>query len=395
MNHPKITRRGNRIRIEDQKYNRLVGSICSSKYTEPELTEFVKILHAIAFSYLKYQHASGRRIRWDGNRYSGDLEDMALDCVAGLFRRNENGEFIKLTKYFVPYANNLHEFTNAEVLALLKRLVIKKTKQELGRLFKERDPGMAKTLRNLKLTIKRHADLHSFRQSGIDYVYGNGQHDAVLLSSGSENKYNGVKRNLSDHARKGSWDPRESLVPGKNQTPIPEKNLLSEFIVQFNPNDSSLECLRKMLRIVNDDKKYQNYLPVHLVAKMVDKSRMCMADKNSSCCITLPTAFDDMQNLEIELCKERVLRKIKKKIEQNYIVREKFSQNKGAIYHKALADFLNDFSDGKKRDSYYSLLKRYWPQLSQKTYRAEERSTFEYLCKLVAKLFRRSLKHLL
>jgi len=120
-----------------------------------------------------------------------------------------------------------------------------------------------------------------------------------------------------------------------------------------------------------------------------------MAGPNSFSCLTFPSALDDLQQREIELCKEQVLKKIKKKIEQDYVRRNKFSQNKYTIYYQALADFLNDLSDGKKRDSHYSLLKRYSPQLSRKNYRTEERSTFEYFCKLVRKNFRESLKDLL
>jgi hypothetical protein len=65
------------------------------------------------------------------------------------------------------------------------------------------------------------------------------------------------------------------------------------------------------------------------------------------------------------------------------------------VYYRAIADILEDISHGKKYDSYFRHLKRYMPELTQKAYRTQERTIFEYLGKLIKKWFRESLMELL
>jgi len=65
--------------------SKLVLLIYSNKYDEAKLTEFVNIVQKISLSYLHYQEVSGRYIRFERNKNTGELEDLALDCIAGLF----------------------------------------------------------------------------------------------------------------------------------------------------------------------------------------------------------------------------------------------------------------------------------------------------------------------
>jgi hypothetical protein len=90
-----------------------------------------------------------------------------------------------------------------------------------------------------------------------------------------------------------------------------------------------------------------------------------------------------------------VLRKIAKKIQTQYVDSNKITPEIGEIYLKALTDILEDISQGKKYDSYFKHLKRYMPKLSQRAYRTQERTIFEYLGKLIKKWFRESLLELL
>jgi len=122
------------------------------------LTQFVNLVQKVSLSYLKYQEVIGKHIRWERNKNLGELDDLALDCIAGLFMRNEHGEFIQLKKYFCQNNDGLATMDDAEILVLLRRLVIKKTKQELSRIFKERDPEGAKIVRNIKVAIKSASD---------------------------------------------------------------------------------------------------------------------------------------------------------------------------------------------------------------------------------------------
>ncbi|MCG8607077.1 hypothetical protein MJD09_19095, partial [bacterium] len=149
----------------------LIMNICTGDYHERELVDFVTQVQRISLSYLKYQEVIGKHIRWERTRSGGELEDLALDCVAGLFMRNENNEFVQFQKYFCQNSVPVEQLDEEEVEILLRRLVIKKTKQELSRIFKERDPEGAKIVRNIKVAIKSSDDFESFREMGREYIF--------------------------------------------------------------------------------------------------------------------------------------------------------------------------------------------------------------------------------
>jgi ribonucleotide reductase beta subunit family protein with ferritin-like domain len=56
---------------------------------------------------------------------------------------------------------------------------------------------------------------------------------------------------------------------------------------------------------------------------------------------------------------------------------------------------LDDITHSKKIESYFRHLRKYIPDLTQRRYREEERTIFEYLGKLTKKWFRELLKDLL
>ena len=74
---------------------------------------------------------------------------------------------------------------------------------------------------------------------------------------------------------------------------------------------------------------------------------------------------------------------------------QKLPEDKAAIYHRALRDVLYDLIQKRDTSSYYRNLKFYMPELTQKEYRQQERSVFEYLAKLAKKEFRKYLCEML
>jgi len=396
------------IVVKTSDLSSLVSSICSGDYKEPELTEFVNLVQKISLSYLKYQEVIGKHIRWERNKNVSELEDLALDCIAGLFMRNEEGEFIQFKKYFERSSTDLEEIEDAEIMVLLRRLIIKKTKQELSRIFKERDPEGAKIVRNIKVAIKSASDFDSFKEMGREYIYyTNGIHANGTHRNGKHTHQNGVHNGKSQSisangkAPNGTANGKSSNgIPNharlrKTQPAIQEKSLRGEYLNAFCPKDPVSAGIRKMLLVVKEDDRYQNYLPLDMVARIMRHTNIEMARDRLTSQNTDLSPLDDLKLKEIEKRKHYVLKKIGKKITNQYVNTKKISEKTGSIYYKALAEILEDISQGKKYDSYFKHLKRYLPNLSQKAYRTEERTIFEYLGKLIKKWFRESLIELL
>jgi len=86
---------------------------------------------------------------------------------------------------------------------------------------------------------------------------------------------------------------------------------------------------------------------------------------------------------------------MQKKINDQYLNRNKITQQKADIYYLAISDFITELTQDKATDSNFKYLKRYIPELTQKSYREQERSIFEYLVKVTKKSIRKKLKELL
>ncbi|MDZ7304829.1 MAG: hypothetical protein ONB44_22095 [candidate division KSB1 bacterium] len=375
-------------------------------------------------SYLKYQEVIGKHIRWERRGKSGELEDMAIDCVAGLFMRNDADEFVQLRRYFGPYLDSHVELNDVELLIMLRRLVIKKTKQELSRIFKERDPEGAKIIRNIRVAVKNAKDLGIFREMGREYIYlrtNNGSRPTTQSATHADftkKKMGAVKipntQNASYYPKLGSSVPvapagvhamqtvkatelsdEELSYLRKAKPSIPEKTLKTQYLDLYTAKDHVSTTIRKMLAVVKEDERYQNFLPTDVVARLIRHTNLEMVRTRLIAQIEDVSPLDYVRLKEIERAKRKVLQRVRQKIHTQYVASSKISPEKGEIYYKTLADVLDDITHSKKIESYFRHLRKYIPDLTQRRYREEERTIFEYLGKLTKKWFRDLLKDLL
>lgn len=379
--------------MDSKKLSFLIPKIVHGGYTQGELVEFINLVQKISLSYLKYQEVIGKHIRWERRRKSGELDDLAIDCVAGLFMRNDNNEFVQLRRYFGPYIEANASPNDVELLIMLRRLVIKKTKQELSRIFKERDPEGAKIIRNIRVAVKNAADLATFREMGREYIY---------LRSGR------MMRNAAYQLEHAAACGVAAPVPGvaefsteeltylrKAKPTIPEKSLKQNYLELYAPKDHVSSTIRKMLSVVENDERFQNFLPTDVVARLIRHTNLEVVRNRLIAQIEDVSPLDYVRLKEIERAKQKVLQRVRHKIHNQYVASNKVAPEKGEIYYKTLADVLEDITHSKKIESYFRHLRKYMPDLTQRRYRQEERTIFEYLGKLTKKWFREYLKDLL
>lgn len=295
--------------------------------------------------------------------------------------RDDAGDFVQLEKYFGQYLPPYGSANDVELLILLRRLVIKKTKQELSRIFKERDPEGAKIIRNIRVAVKSASDLASFREAGREYIY----HD--LSRNGHRN---------------GSATVKAADLPGrilrylrKSKPPISERLLKNGYLDLFGPKDHFSTMIRKMLSVVRGDERFQNYLATDVVARLIRYTNLEVVRARLIADIEDLSPFDYLRLKEIDEVKAGVLQMLREKLQQQYINSGKLTTAKGEIYYRALSDVLDDITHNKKVESYFRILRRYMPDLTQRRYRQEERLIFEYLGKLAKRWYRERLRELL
>ena len=122
-------------------------AILAGSHTHAQLNRLVAVSHTLANSFLASKATAGTLV----SVYGLNTSDLAYDCIAELFRKDTDGNYIQLFSYF----NGLSLTTarDEEILAHLRRLVFSKVNQGVYRLYSEADPSLAKILRNTKLAI--------------------------------------------------------------------------------------------------------------------------------------------------------------------------------------------------------------------------------------------------
>lgn len=370
--------------MESGKLFPLISNICTRSYTPSELTEFVTISQRIAISYLKYLEVIGRKIRPKNSEGLNELEDVAIDCIAGLFIRNEHGELIQLQRYFGPKIATDSLPNETEFVSMLRRLVVKKTKQELSRIFRERDPEGAKIIRNIKVAIRSSQELQSFREMGREFIYFNS--NGMSNDNESTEEEQEKNKHITDY-------PTSKVERLKHS--IPEKLLFQHFLETYDPSDSVASMIKKMLTIVGNFPEYQGYLGVDVIASIIRDVTFQHVREKLSNDVDMNSPLSDLQAKEIEEVNECIIDTIHRKINHQYLKKMKITPEKSEIYCRAIVDFVNELTHGKETDSNFRYLKRYIPELTQQQYREEERSIFEYLVKITKKSLRKRLKELL
>jgi len=376
--------------MESGKLVPLVHNICASNYSAAELTEFINMSQKIAISYLKYLEVIGRNIRPKKSEGINELEDVAIDCIAGLFMRNDKGEFTQLQRYFGPKIESDMVLNELEATSMLRRLIVKKTKQELSRIFRERDPEGAKIIRNIKVAIRSSNELKSFKEMGREFIFFDTKSNTIDGNYGEysiyENNDNGGDNYIENHHNGDSERFKSS---------IPEKLLYQHFLEKYDPSDSVAAMIKKMLEIVTSFPEYQNYLAIDVIATIIRDVTFQHVREKLSNNVDVHSPLSDLQVKEIEQVNQSIINMIHQKINQQYLRKKKITPEKAGIYCRAIVDFVNELTQGKETDSNFRYLKRYIPNLTQQQYRERERSIFEYLVKITKKSLRKKLKELL
>lgn len=371
----------------------LIKNICNGNYSHCELLNFVNLSQRIAVSFLKYQEVTGKNISLDKRGTYNDLEDVAIDCIATLFTRDENGLFIQLKKYFADIVNNNDQVSDDEILIKLRGLVIKKTKQELSRIFRERDPEGAKILRNVRVALKSAPDLGSFREMGREFIF------SEISASSAEVDSDRIltKQEITPSGKQNHGQTKDEIYPNlrRQQPAIPERIIRQEYLNYYSPKDPVSIQVRKMLWIVSRYTEHQNFLGLDVVVNIIRTMSQEMFHESMVTDVESESPLDRLRNKEIQEVVHSSVNFISQKIEKQYVEKNKIGKEKAKIYRNTITDLIQDLANGRATESNFSYLIRYLPELTQKQYREEERSIFEYLVKLAKKDLVKKLQALL
>jgi len=325
----------------------LIRIICDSAPTEPEILPLVRLCIRLSLGYLRLKEHSGYYIREHNSATDQELEDLAADSVADLFRRSSTGHYIRLQHYFTPRLKNCQ--TTKDCFLLLRKLVMSRTDQALFRIFKNRDPEGAKLIRSIKLTVNKDPDMElkeTVRGSVLIYCSLN-------------------------------------APPGSDQLPdsFDQAGLFAELKNVFKPKDTIPELLHKIGQVLRNFPFSWNGIALRDTVYFIRTFRQPF--KYDSSCITYPDAELILQKTDLKDKVKNILLELCLKIDRDYVDKNKLTVQTAAAFKKSLQLITRDMLDGGVDRSNFEYIQSISPNISQEYYQYELRTRFEYLVRLL------------
>jgi len=329
------------IRVLVRGIKSRLAPLLEGRTAGPEDFTIVRISHAIAKESLARKIHSGALERIHGLNYS----DLAYDCIAELFARDESGKYVALASYFAAF--NFAQFSDEEVLFHLQRLVLTKVKHGVYRLYQQTDPQLGRILRNIKIAAQSRGLFYEVDRLG----------EACLVPS--------------------TGDALEEM-------PLIQPEELAQWLVRSGSgNEFVPELLEKVSDVIRAQEERCRIVPLVTMGLSI---RMFYEQKRSPHAEEGSYTIDD-STFDSGRVIEAACTKVKLKAKAKYVDRGKIAQEVLDLYFKAIEEGLmhrfveHDGSDFVLSDALLKLM----PGLTFEEYRKKHKNKIEYLGRLAKK----------
>lgn len=293
---------------------------------------------------LAYLHTKARMGTLDPARFGMSFEDMATDCIADLFARDETGRFVELAGYLESNAPDRLSETDAEMA--LRRIVFGKVSERLFRSYKENDPNLGKVIRNIK--------------------------DAVTASSQCRLERIGGRL----------WIIFGADAPLDGDKPVAPSDVFESYVTSaLGKLGQTGEAISALEAFLEYHPHYRNGYPVSALAKIVRSSfiRLGAALEDES----VP-GDDSFTDGEVKDAIEVAIKSVRDKTFSTYVATSKVDPPTFEVYIRTVSDVLaSEFVHGtSSQNSHFDIMAVYEPSLSKTDYRRRHRNRVEYMVKL-------------
>ncbi len=142
--------------------SKVLDGVLRSRPAADASSQLLQTCHQLAIAYLRRRSQAGRL---DASIFGLSLEDLALDCVAELFRRDDDGRFVQFESYFEGPTRSTEDEATLEIA--LRRIVFSAVNEGLFRRYRELDPSLGRMIRSIKRHITSGGDLELNRDQSM------------------------------------------------------------------------------------------------------------------------------------------------------------------------------------------------------------------------------------
>ena len=308
-------------------------ALISGHYSHQQVHLVVAKFAAESKRLLAQKEFIGWQIRDFQYDSQAELETLAIDFIAPLFARDEQGVFCLLKKQFQPLSN----LSNNELFTIFQRLVYAHVHQEFIRLFQERDPVGKILYRSLRYLLGKHSLWVKVKSAdNLTVITLSGQQLDVITDSDV------------------ILDISKVLSTDKSLTGIMESYLEKTLVSrrQSVPLHQLFQAFRTMVQ--------------HDIEWLGKES----AENDSIIKLTIDQRISEtLKHIDgTMLCK--------------YVATKKLTLDEQQLFRLALRDMLQDFSNGGVSQTYASYLNQHTTiEISDDCYADQYKKQFEYAAK--------------
>ncbi len=329
--------------MQTKNFKQVITSFLQPFPKPDAVNEFVHLCHKMALAYLRTKILSDR---YSKKQFGINLDDLALDVIADIFARDNNGKFVEIHKYF-KQLGDLSVFSDDEIFTSLRRLVLGAANVRFFNIYGELDNALSKIIRNIKLTLKNHSSVITFVHNQENFL---------------------APRNTENLLLDLPFIPEEILSP------------------EFYDRVSSKSSLRDMLTAIGDVLKEQkNYKKIASLIEVALFIKEAYATDSLNKMGNEEISAEEMIfNDQIKSIAQEIVSNLKTQYSSRYVEKEKLSKTEIAAIFKATEEILiNQFclGDGDPA-TYYNTLHKQMKNLDKEIYSGKYRVILEYLAKM-------------
>ena len=333
---------------------RLLRGILSGTYTPLDLREFAQLCYTLALPLIRKKITLGKL-----NLDSVGLKeaDVVYDCLADLFRRDEQGGFPQIRTFFDHQHDRFENSSDEELIASLRGLVFGKVSNNMIRMYSEIDPALGRILRNLKLAVDRAPLFEQVTRFGEVYL---------------------VPRNGDAHFE----------LP-----PIPFEFLQRDFSRIVLIHDNIPEMVKKLHTVMIGQEQFQRAVPL-VSAALLFKEIYRLGWETEE--VPRGSSEEAPESDVVVTIAEKVCGTLRDEMHSTYVGKGKRTDEQFERYIRAVRRILViTFSPGEPNGaSYFDSLRHEFPGLTKESYKRKHRSVLEYLGKLAKERMREEMKKL-
>lgn len=302
-----------------------------NRVSKVQINLLIETAQSYAYTYLKYRYKNLNKLFLSEDL---TLQELAIDSIAQIFERDDEGKFIKLIDAFDNWQPPIE--TEEAALFFLNRMAGKSVEKYVSELLRDSDPFFSKILDSITYYIEKNA--YKKKQIlGTTYIVENDS----KLKIGC----------------------------------LPDGQLLADIPSELFQDVSTI--LPKLFEYIKTNTSYEVAIPLNVLVMRIKKLKTSL--------VYFSEKVEVSKDIIIESILDSAFNSTMEKLRESYTQTGKLSAEESCGIEKAIHSIILDMRDGGINPGLHKYFLEQFPKLTPRDYETKYQNVFEYLYKFLRK----------